>query len=130
MGRGWICTRGPQHRQYVCHGAHHRLWSLCFHGRLRSRYALPSSHLNEGFTLDFTPNGSDHWARYSWREQKNIMRWNLEKLSEALFPLLSREDSEKILSTYDDVYEAERREIMNKKFGFLCTQEGPLPLVV
>jgi uncharacterized protein YdiU (UPF0061 family) len=52
------------------------------------------------------------------------MRWNLEKLSEALFPIVSREDSKKILSRFDEVYEAERREIMNKKFGFLRTMEG------
>jgi uncharacterized protein YdiU (UPF0061 family) len=52
------------------------------------------------------------------------MRWNLEKLSEALSPIVSRQDSKKILSRFDEVYEAERREIMNKKFGFLSTMEG------
>lgn len=79
---------------------------------------------NDIFMIDFTPNGSDHFSRYSVKEQKGIIKWNLEKLAEALFPLISKEDSSQILDTFETIYKTERYQHMKKKFGLLTHLEG------
>lgn len=38
----------------------------------------------EYYDEDFTPNGSDHSARYSYAAQPSICRWDLKKLGEAI----------------------------------------------
>jgi len=71
----------------------------------------------EAFDGDFTPNGSDGGARYSYDEQPSMCRWNLERLAEALAPLVPPEEGTRIVSAFDQHYSAAYRELFNGKFG-------------
>ena len=83
----------------------------------------------EHFDPEFVPNGSDSSARYSYKQQPSICKWNLEKFGEALHPLLSKADAAQALSAYDSMYANYYEESMRKKFGFSIHSADPMPLV-
>lgn len=59
----------------------------------------------ETFDPDFTPNGSDGSARYSYGRQAAMCRWNCLKLAEALSPFLDMDSAESIVkASFDEVY--------------------------
>ena len=71
----------------------------------------------EAFDLDFVPNGSDSGGRYSYRNQPEMCRWNLQKLAEALRPLLSKGEAARALESYYSIYDAEYDSLMRAKLG-------------
>lgn len=73
---------------------------------------------------DFICNGSDDSGRYGYKSQPEICRWNLERLAEALAPLLPPGLSRKELVTFDEVYARTYRCIMHRKLGLLAVDEG------
>jgi uncharacterized protein YdiU (UPF0061 family) len=73
----------------------------------------------EFFDKDFVPNGSDNSGRYAYCKQPAIGKWDLLKFSEVLFPILSKEKAEQLLSQYDTIYEREYLTLMRMKLGFL-----------
>mmetsp|Transcript_16831 Transcript_16831/g.25307 ORF Transcript_16831/g.25307 Transcript_16831/m.25307 type:complete len:644 (-) Transcript_16831:250-2181(-) len=83
----------------------------------------------EGFDEDFTPNGSDGSARYSYKRQVAICKWNLERLSEALSPLLDSGDATRALTCYDDMFREQYAVRMRRKLGLLCVEEGDTTLI-
>ena len=83
----------------------------------------------EHFDPEFVPNGSDSSARYSYKQQPSICKWNLEKFGEALRPLISTADAARALSAYDSLYTNYYEELMRQKFGFSEHSADPMPLV-
>ena len=66
----------------------------------------PFGFLDE-YNSSYIPNHSDDMGRYDYQSQVNIGRWNLEKLSAALKPLVSDAGAEKmktVMSDYSDIY--------------------------
>ncbi|KAJ9576211.1 hypothetical protein L9F63_006944 [Diploptera punctata] len=52
----------------------------------------------EAYNSNFIPNTSDREGRYSYSKQLEIAIWNLQKLSEAMFPLLSESQISSVMS--------------------------------
>ena len=74
----------------------------------------------ESFDPEFTPNGSDGTARYAYKQQAAMCRWNCKKLAEALHPFLDADEVEveSILAvSFDAVYEDEQASWMRGKLG-------------
>ena len=73
----------------------------------------------EHFDPDYTPNGSDGSARYSYENQPTICRWNLLKLAEMLDPLLPLAQAKEIMARYDEVYDETYMSFMRDKLGLM-----------
>ena len=76
----------------------------------------------EHFDPDYTPNGSDGTARYTYENQPSVCRWNLLKLAEMLDPLLPLAQAKEILARYDEVYDELYMSFMRAKLGLLTRQ--------
>ncbi|KAK3707431.1 hypothetical protein QZH41_011901 [Actinostola sp. cb2023] len=70
----------------------------------------PFGFLDE-YDKDFIPNSSDDEGRYSFRNQPSIGLFNLEKLLDAMSPILNRKKAQKVLVQYSDIF--------NNRFGKL-----------
>lgn len=83
-----------------------------------------------GLTMDYGPfgfmekynssyicNHSDRGGRYAFNQQPQVALWNLDILSQALSPLLSREVAENLLDTYGDIYSESYVTLMCRKMG-------------
>lgn len=66
----------------------------------------------------FTAAYFDYYRRYSYSNQPGICKLNLEMLQEPLRAVMSPEDLEAGLASFDDYYDAEYRSLMLKKLGF------------
>jgi len=77
----------------------------------------------EAFDADYACNASDGGGRYTYRRQPEMCRWNVEKLLEALAPVLPLESSRRCLEHFDAAYGAAYAEGMRRKLG-LATEEG------
>lgn len=75
---------------------------------------------------DFVCNGSDNSARYAYKQQPAMCRWNCLKLYEALRPALDDDvDIEEVLSaSYDATYAEEYLAIMRRKLGLVHLSEA------
>jgi uncharacterized protein YdiU (UPF0061 family) len=71
----------------------------------------------EHFDPDFVPNGSDGTGRYRYRDQPQMCRWNLEKLTEALEPLLPLALSQPSLTLFNSTYQTARARRLRQKLG-------------
>lgn len=72
------------------------------------------------FDYDYVPNTSDDEARYSFKKQAQVAHYNLEKLMQALFPLLhfhQQQIAEIILSGYNDHFKENYISLFTKKLG-------------
>jgi len=77
----------------------------------------------EHFDPDFTPNGSDGGARYTYSKQPAICRWNLVKFSEVLHPFLPLSDSKSIIDEdYDLIFQQTYMGLMRAKLGLLTNK--------
>lgn len=73
----------------------------------------------EQFDPDFTPNGSDGSARYSYSRQPEACRFNIKKLSESLDGLVCNSDVDIALALFDTTYLNAYNKRMNDKLGLL-----------
>ncbi len=75
-----------------------------------------------GFLDDYNPhhicNSSDHEGRYSFTNQPKIGLWNLHALAVTLTSLISPQEQQEILSTYQDIFYNEYNDLMAQKLGF------------
>lgn len=69
------------------------------------------NHLFDGKILVIADDG----GRYAYDQQPDICKWNLQKLTEALAPLISKEEALPILATYNGHFENFYIEKMRKK---------------
>jgi len=75
-------------------------------------------------------NTSDEEGRYSYKNQPNVGFFNLEKLLQALRPLLEDySEGEKILLNYVDVFNGRLFDIFRNKLGLLNKQKDDEMLI-
>ncbi len=95
-----------------------------------------------GLTIDYGPyaflddfrhehvcNHTDVNGRYSFTNQPQVAKWNLQSFMKALSPLTTMDKMEKILSIYDKIYERYFHYYMCKKLGLEGTVEGDPELI-
>ncbi|KAK9953583.1 hypothetical protein ABG768_017567 [Culter alburnus] len=81
----------------------------------------------ESYDPNFVPNTSDDEGRYSIGAQANVGLFNLQKLLEALKPLLTSDQlsqSQQILREYPQIYHQRFHELFKAKLGFLGNEEN------
>nr|XP_051676931.1 protein adenylyltransferase SelO, mitochondrial isoform X1 [Oryctolagus cuniculus] len=86
----------------------------------------------EAYNPDFVPNTSDDERRYRIGNQANIGMFNLNKLLQALNPLLDLKQKQlavQILGTYPDVYYTRFRNLFKAKLGLLGERQGDDDLI-
>ncbi|KAK2869839.1 hypothetical protein QQF64_022272 [Cirrhinus molitorella] len=80
----------------------------------------------EAYDPSFVPNTSDDEGRYSIGAQANVGLFNLQKLLEALQPLLASDQlsqCQQILREYSQIYHQRFNELFKAKLGFLGNEE-------
>ncbi|MCF6245309.1 MAG: YdiU family protein [Sulfurovum sp.] len=95
-----------------------------------------------GLTIDYGPfaflddfkhenvcNHTDVEGRYSFANQPQVAKWNLQRLMQALSPLASMDKMEKILLIYDKIYIRYVHYYMCKKLGLEGTVEEDPALI-
>lgn len=95
-----------------------------------------------GLTLDYGPfaflddydfqyicNYTDQHGRYSFGNQPNIGKWNLQALMHALSPMVQTEKLEKALEAYAELYNNRYLQLMGQKLGLDVLKEADLDLV-
>ncbi|XP_042254887.1 protein adenylyltransferase SelO-like [Thunnus maccoyii] len=86
----------------------------------------------ESYNPNFVPNTSDDEGRYSVGAQANFGLFNLEKLLDALSPVLSNKQQKEakiILKGYVDIYQMRIHQIFQAKLGLLGEEEDDAYLV-
>ncbi|XDV46858.1 hypothetical protein PO909_016680 [Leuciscus waleckii] len=100
---------------------------VVFFSRVLNETAHLIAHwMSVGFAHDFVPNTSDDEGRYSIGAQANVGLFNLQKLLEALKPLLTSDQlsqSQQILREYPQIYHQRFHELFKAKLGFLGNEE-------
>ncbi|XDV47020.1 hypothetical protein PO909_016772, partial [Leuciscus waleckii] len=100
---------------------------VVFFSRVLNETAHLIAHwMSVGFAHDFVPNTSDDEGRYSIGAQANVGLFNLQKLLEALKPLLTSDQlsqSLQILREYPQIYHQRFHELFKAKLGFLGNEE-------
>jgi uncharacterized protein YdiU (UPF0061 family) len=56
------------------------------------------------YESDHIANKNDHQGRYAFSNQPSMMQWNLAALAQALLPLIPKEELEKVLEGYAELY--------------------------
>ncbi|XP_055037773.2 protein adenylyltransferase SelO isoform X2 [Misgurnus anguillicaudatus] len=86
----------------------------------------------ESYEPNFVPNLSDDEGRYSIGSQANVGLFNLQKLLEALQPLLTQDqllESQEILREYPQIYQQRVLELFKAKLGLLENEDEDSYLV-
>jgi uncharacterized protein YdiU (UPF0061 family) len=84
----------------------------------------------DDFDPNWTPNTTDaQGRRYCFGRQPQVARWNVERLGDALWGLLTAEDIAAGLSAYDATYEDCISTVMAAKFGLPQLREGDAELL-
>jgi len=83
----------------------------------------------EEFEPGFVPNHSDHEGRYAFDQQPSVGLWNLQRLAEALLPLITREAAETALAAYRPAFEHHLGLRMRAKLGFTESRPEDASLV-
>uniref|UniRef100_A0A8C4PJG6 Selenoprotein O n=1 Tax=Equus asinus TaxID=9793 RepID=A0A8C4PJG6_EQUAS len=86
----------------------------------------------EAYNPDFVPNTSDDERRYKIGNQANVGMFNLNKLLQALNPLLDPRQKQLaalILEGYPDLYYTRFRELFKAKLGLLGERKGDEDLI-
>lgn len=85
-----------------------------------------------GFLDDYNPrficNHSDHHGRYAFYVQPDIGHWNLRALAQALLPLMTEQQANDALATYEPALVAHYTDLMRQKLGLAewRTEDGDL----
>ncbi|XP_076014475.1 protein nucleotidyltransferase YdiU-like [Genypterus blacodes] len=80
----------------------------------------------ESYNPNFIPNTSDDEGRYRIGAQASVGLFNLEKLLQALHPLLSpqqQQGAQTILKGYNDVYQMRIQQLFRAKLGLVSEEE-------
>lgn len=76
------------------------------------------------FTRNHISNHSDKGGRYSYSEQPNVCKWNLEKLAEALNPFINKDKSKGYLNkSYENIFLNEYLRLFRNKLGIIAAGE-------
>lgn len=94
----------------------------------------PCAFMN-GFRLNTVFSSIDQWGRYAYGAQPSIAHWNLQRLGEALSPLLHQDATEasRIASEITDLFPAELQKFrflgMREKLGLATEESGDRSLI-
>lgn len=70
------------------------------------------------FSKDFVSNATDTHERYSYRQQPKVVKWNLNRLAEAMDQLVPVGIlKKKVQQRFDEVYGKEYYRLMAEKLG-------------
>lgn len=85
----------------------------------------------EGYDFGWTPNTTDkEFKRYRFGTQPEVIRWNLFKLANAIYPLLKEaEGLENILNNYERRYTEKYIKMMTSKLGLVELQPNDALLI-
>ncbi len=72
----------------------------------------------DNYQRDYICNHSDHQGRYSFQNQPAIAYWNLARLAETLLSLMTIDEANEALSTYESVFSPLYMDLMREKSGF------------
>lgn len=72
----------------------------------------------------YKPNHSDHFGRYNFQNQPSIVYWNLQKLMQALRPIITNEEGLEALELYKRIYLNSYYDIMSQKLGLQSVDKG------
>lgn len=82
----------------------------------------------DDFVADHVCNHSDHHGRYAFNQQPAVGFWNVQRLAEAVMPLVDGESLEHLAEAlggrYGKTFEEEYRSIMAGKLGLLVEAPG------
>jgi uncharacterized protein YdiU (UPF0061 family) len=78
---------------------------------------------------DFICNASDDGGRYSYKNQPSICKWDLEKLGEALNPVLPLSKTKPEWDKYDMWFKQYYMETMRNKLGLALQLDGDTALI-
>ena len=82
----------------------------------------PCAFMNS-YDLDTTFSSIDREGRYSFGNQRNILKWNLARFAEALLPIISTDqyhsadELNKVFMLFDDKFDAKFYSMMKNKLG-------------
>jgi uncharacterized protein YdiU (UPF0061 family) len=82
-------------------------------------------HYDPGFIC----NHSDHEGHYAFNQQPQIGLWNLNRLAQALIPLISVEQAKEALACYEPAFVTHYEELMRQKLGLREFHSGDVSLV-
>ena len=86
-----------------------------------------------GFMEDYIPsyvcNHSDHQGRYAFKNQPYIGLWNCSALGHALSSLITEENQDEILKTYELIFQNKLAELYRKKLGFITSHNEDAQLI-
>lgn len=83
------------------------------------------------FDPEFTPNTTDRSGRYAYAQQPGVAQWNLQRLAEALLPLVGRQELlEAGLDTFAETFSAEWRRQALAKIGLEAQADAGEDLLV
>ncbi|XP_030625251.1 uncharacterized protein LOC115808117 [Chanos chanos] len=86
----------------------------------------------ESYNPNFVPNMSDDEGRYSIGAQANVGLFNLEKLFEALIPLLTSDQlhrAQQVLKHYPQIYHRRFHDLFKAKLGLLGDEKNDSYLI-
>lgn len=73
----------------------------------------------ENFDPAWTPNTTDaDWRRYCYGQQTQVARWNVERLCEALLPLLPQSVLDEAMQAFDATLRSAMSAMLAAKFGW------------
>ncbi|XP_062567085.1 protein adenylyltransferase SelO-like [Saccostrea cucullata] len=80
----------------------------------------------EDYNPKFVPNSSDDEGRYSYEKQPDVGVFNLEKLGEAIKPVLTQQQQKQlphILKGYESIYKDKFMKLFRQKLGLYTDKE-------
>lgn len=80
------------------------------------------------FKEDFICNHSDHEGRYAFGQQPGIGFWNLQRLAQALTPVIASDDLIAALNTYQQHLVSHYLALMGQKLGLPTIDIAPSPM--
>jgi uncharacterized protein YdiU (UPF0061 family) len=78
---------------------------------------------------DFVANHSDTHSRYSYKNQPDIVHWNLANLAHSLSPIIDEADLKNVLSGFNANYKTHLSDIMHRRLGFQSSALQTQPLI-
>ncbi|MBC6475135.1 MAG: YdiU family protein [Hormoscilla sp. GM102CHS1] len=69
------------------------------------------------YNPNFTAAYFDYYGRYSYGNQSQVCKWNLEMLQVALSKVIPAAEMDSILARFDEYYQSSYRELMMKRLG-------------
>lgn len=88
----------------------------------------PYTFMDE-YRPDFVSNHSDETGRYAFKQQPDIIQWNLTALAEAFLPMVGEDDLKAVLREYSHQFVAYRNQRLSARLGLVTSQAEDAGLI-